>query len=419
MNILYKIVIFALLSIGLEATSLKELINITLKNSNNIKAMNYLVKSKEQSLKSVSNIYSPTLNIGASYTKLDIDVPYNRVGSTAVGFAKFEMSLYDGGKNEAIKRQKRYEFDTAKFDKNAYTKELLRQVITLFFQTKNIEANLLAYNEKQKALTAELKRAKQKYDIKMVTLDEVLKFKSALEANRYLIEELKYQKIDILKNISLLVGKNITKLDATKLPDISHLQYRPSSHIKSLKSGLKSAEENIKLSQVIKKPKIKLEDSISRYEYSNYNSNILKDLPDTQNQFALTFSLNLYDTVSKHKKESAMLAKLSKKEELNYALSKEKTLFELSKRKLQTKLLKINSAKEALAAAKSVYKIIKTKYQNGIVDNIAYLDALSKMTTAKAQYLTSKNEYEIAKVDYYFNSGRDYKEILQILNLGI
>ncbi len=418
MNILYKIVVFALLSIGLEATSLKELINITLKNSSSIKAMNYLVRSKEQSFKSVSNIYSPTLNIGASYTKLDIDVPSNRVGSTAVGFAKFEMSLYDGGKNEAIKRQKRYEFDKSKFDKNAYTKELLRQVITLFFQIKNIEANLLAYNEKQKALMAELKRAKQKYDIKMVTLDEVLKFKSALEANRYLIEELKYQKIDMLKNISLLVGKNITKLDVAKLPDISHLKYQPSPHIKSLQSSLKSADENIKLAEMIKKPKIKLEDSISIYEYSDYNSNILKDLPDTQNQFTLTFSLNLYDTVSKHKKESAMLAKLSKKEELNFALSKEKTIFELSKRKLQTKLLKINSAKEALAAAKSVYKIIKTKYQNGIVDNIAYLDALSKTTTAKAEYLTSQNEYEIAKADYYFNSGRDYKEILKVIIRG-
>ena len=134
MNILYKTVIFIFLSITLEATSLKELINITLKNSTNIKAMEYLTKSKEESFKSVSNVYTPTVNIGASYSKLDIDVPTSKVGATGVGFAKFEMSLYDGGKNEAIKRQKRYEFDSAKFDKNAYIKELLLQVTTLFFR---------------------------------------------------------------------------------------------------------------------------------------------------------------------------------------------------------------------------------------------------------------------------------------------
>ena len=415
MNILYKTAIFILLSVSLYATSLKELIDITLKNSSNIKAMEYLTKSKEENFKSVSNIYSPTINIGASYSKLDIDVPTSKVGATAVGFAKFEMSLYDGGKNASIKRQKRYEFDSAKFDKSAYIKELLLQVTTLFFQIKNIEASILAYNEKSKALKAELQRAQQKYDIKMVTLDEVLKFKSALEANRYLIEELKYQKIDMLKNLSLLVGKSITRLDDARLMDVLNLRYQPSPHIKSLKSGLKAADENVKLAMMIKKPKIKLEDSINHYEYSDYNSNILTDLPDNQNQFTLSFSLNLYDTTSKHKKESAMLAKLSKKEELNYALSKEKTLFELSKRKLQTELLKIKSAKEALTSAKSVYKIIKTKYQNGVVDNIAYLDALSKMTTAKAQYVTSKNEYEIAKANYYFNSGRDYRQILQFL----
>ncbi len=415
MNTLYKIVIFVLLSVGLQATSLKELINITLKNSSNIKSMSYLVKSKKETLKSVSNIYAPTLNIGASYSKLDIDVLPTQIGSTGVGFASFEMNLYDGGKNEATKRQKEYEYSASKFDKNAYTKGLLQQVTTFFFQIKNIEANLLAYNEKSKALEAQYKRAKQEYDMKMVTLDEVLKFKSALEANKYLIEELKYQKIDMLRNLSLLAGKSITKLDSSKLPNILNLQYQPSSHIKSLQAGLKAANENIKLAGVIKKPKIKLQDTISRYEYGDYDSKIIKDLPDTQNQFALTFSLNLYDTASKHKKESAKLAKLSKKEDLNYAKLKEKTLFELSKRKLQTQRTKIKSAKEALVSAKSVYKIIKTKYQNGIVDNITYLDALSKMITAKAEYLTSLNDYEIAKTNYYFNSGKDYKEILQFL----
>ena len=142
MNILYKIAIFILLSISLEATSLKELIDITLKNSNNIKSMDYLTKSAKETLKSVSNIYTPTLNVGASYSRLDIDVLPTQVGSMGVGFASFEVNLYDGGKNEAIKRQKNYEYSASMLNKNAFIKGLLQQVTTLFFQIKKNERGL-------------------------------------------------------------------------------------------------------------------------------------------------------------------------------------------------------------------------------------------------------------------------------------
>ena len=109
-----------------------------------------------------------------------------------------------------------------------------------------------------------------------------------------------------------------------------------------------------------------------------------------------------------------MLAKLVKKEQLNYAKSKEKIAFDLARKKLLTQKAKINSAKSALEMANSVYDIILTKYQNGIVDNIAYLDALSKKTTNRALYNQALNNYEIAKANYYFSSGVDYQKVLKM-----
>jgi outer membrane protein TolC len=123
--------------------------------------------------------------------------------------------------------------------------------------------------------------------------------------------------------------------------------------------------------------------------------------------------MNLYDTVSSSKKQAAMLEKMVKKEQLNYALSKEKMAFDLAKKKLLTQQKKIDSAKSALDMAISVYDIILTKYQNGIVDNIAYLDALSKKTINRALYNQALNNYEIAKANYYFDSGMDYETALR------
>ncbi len=415
MNISYKnFILLALLPLGLSATTLKDIMKTTLSNNQNIKAMNYDIKSKKETLKSVSNRFNPTVNIGANYNRLDLDVRSTQIGATTNGYIKFGVDLYDGGKNSSIKRQKGFELESAKLSTNASKKEILLQVATLFFQIKTIESNLLAYEDKSKALYAQYKREKQKYDLKMITIDEVLKLQSEYESNKYIIDDLKYQRDYLYQNLSLLSGEKITSIDDSKLPNIKKLNYQPSSAIKALKVGLKVADESVAQISAIKKPKIKLEDSVNVYHYSNYNEGLLRDLPDTQNQLMLSFSLNLFDTVSSSKRESAMLAKMVKKEQLNYASAKEKMAFDLARKKLATQQKKIDSAKSALEMANSVYDIILTKYENGIVDNIAYLDALSKKTINRALYNQAKNNYEIAKANYYFSSGVDYKEVLKM-----
>jgi outer membrane protein TolC len=413
MNISYKIVIFLLLSVSLNATTLKEITKLLIKNSSSIKSINYSVKSKEENLKSVSNTLNPTINAGATYNRLDMDVPTNMVGTTAQGYIKFGADLYDGGKSVAIKRQKRYELLSAKQSRENSIKDMILQAITLFYQIKQTQANIKAYEDKAKSLYIQYKTQKQKYDIKMVTIDEVLKFKSEYDLSIYTISELKYQKESLFRNLSVLVGKKISTLDDSKLKDIAEIRYKPSSYIKSLKSELKSINENINIANSAKKLKIKVEDTLSIYGYNDYDKNILKNLPDTQNKLMLTFSINLFDTQSKPKKQSAIYAKLSKKEQLSYEMQKEKTLFELAKDKLITQQEKIRSAKSAYESAKSVYEIIYSKFKNSVVDNVTYLDALSKKTLSWSQYQNALYEYEIAKANYYFLSGKDMQRIFR------
>ncbi len=417
MNTLYKnLILLVLVPLTLNATTLKDVLQMTLKNNANIKAMNYDIKSKEQILKSVSNIYNPTVNAGANYSRLDLDTRSTQVGATSVGYLKFGVDLYDGGKNISIKRQKNYELKATKLGANATTKEILLQTVTLFYQIRTVEENIKAYKEKSKTLYAQYKREKEKYDIQMITIDEVLKLQSEYESNNYIIEDLKYQRESLYENISLLAGQKIDSVDNSKLPEMMNLNYKPSSSIEALKVNLKAINENINQVNAIKKPKIKLEDTLNAYHYANYHENLLKDLPDTQNQLMLSFSLNLYDTSSSSKRQSAVLAKMVKNEQLNYAKSKEKMAFKLATRKLFTQKEKIKSAKSALEMANSVYDIIKTKYENGIVDNITYLDALSKKTTNMALYNQALNNYEIAKANYYFSSGVDYKLTLRTIS---
>jgi outer membrane protein TolC len=128
----------------------------------------------------------------------------------------------------------------------------------------------------------------------------------------------------------------------------------------------------------------------------------------------LSLSYNLYDTSSKQKKQVAFLQKQAQKEQLEQLKKQEKINFELAKLKLSIQKSKIVSSKSALDMANSLFDIIKTKYQNDVVDNITYLDALSKKTINFALYKQALYDYEVAKANYYFASGIDYKKVLDM-----
>lgn len=410
----YKNTIGLLLILSsLEASSLKEIIHSTLENNENIKASMLESRSKGKLYDSVENIYNPTFSTSGTFTRLDIDSREVQVKNTFVKSFNLGVNLYDGGKSIALKKQKSYEYHASELDMISTEKETILQIVSLFFQTKTANENIEVFKEKGITLKAQYKRMKSKYDLKMLTIDEVLKLRSEYESNQYTIEELKYQKEEFLSMLSLLAGRKINHVDNSKLPTVKKLHFQESERVQSLSLSLLALDENINIVKSSTRPQLKVENRLNFYRYDDYNAKILSDLPDTQNQFNLSMTFKLFDTTSKHQIESAKLAKLSANEKVLFTKKSEKATFTLAKRKLQTQELKIKSLKSAVKMGESVYKLVKIKYQNGTVDNITYLDALSKKTFNKALYRQALNNYEIAKAYYYFSSGIDYKRVLK------
>jgi outer membrane protein TolC len=410
---LSNLILITTLATVSQATTLRELIDNTLKNNENLKSSQTNITATKSNLKSVSNTYNPNLVIGANITRLDGDTRAIQVGTTSVGFVSASIELYNGDKNSAIKKQNEYLYRSAIEDGITDKKTTILNLVTLFFKAKTIQENIIVFQEKSNALKAQYERIKTKYDIQMATKDEVLKLQSEYETNNYTIEELKYQQNEVLQNLSLLSGIDIDKLEDSSLPNIKGIHFQPSENIKSLQLKIGSLRQNTKAISSINKPQIKLEDRYSFYDYDDYNQQLLKDLPNQQNQLMLSINFNLFNTATKHKIQSSKLSVLANKQKLNYLKNQEKMKFDLAKRKLDTLNLKIRSLKSAVEMGNSVYKIVKDKYQGGIVDNITYLDALSKKIYNLALYKQALNDYEIAKANYYFASGIEYKKILE------
>lgn len=408
-----KILLLVSLTSVINAATLKDIILSTLENNDNIKASRIENQVKQASFNSVENIYNPIATIGINHIRLDLDKRESQVGATTTGFLKISADLYDGGKNTAIKKQKEYEYKASLLSTTVTKKETVLYVVTLFFQIKTLTSSIKVFEEKGETLKAQYERMKTKYDIKMVTIDEVLKLQSEYESNQYTIEDLKYQKTNLLQNLELFANKDIKTLDNSTLPEVPNQNFKESENIEALKLSSKAINENVKVISSINKPQFKIENILNKYNYADFNNNILTDLPDQQNKLTLSLSYNLFDTVSKKKIEAARLESLVSKQKLTFVRKQEKIVFELAKKKLTTQRLKINSLKSAIKMGQSVYDIIKIKYDNGIVDNITYLDALSKNVYNQALYKQSLNDYEIAKANFYFSSGIDYKSVLK------
>lgn len=411
--IFHKIFLILILSVVVaNATSLKEIIQSTLENNDNIKASVSQTKAKQKSYESAKNIYNPTATIGANYSRLDLDKREVQVGSTASGFLNIGVNLYDGGKNKAIKNQKNYNYKASLLNTTTTKKETVLQVVTLFFEIKTLTENIKVFEEKGITLEAQYKRVKIKYNTKMVTEDEVLKLQSEHEANQHIVEELKYQKINLLENISLLSNSKVGSLDDSTLPQVQEIEFEESENFKALKMGVKAVNENVKIISAVNKPQLRLENNLNAYNYNDYNNGLLSDLPKYQNQLMLSLSYRLYDTQTSDNIEASKLELLASKQRLNFIKNQERVRFKLAKKKLATQQLKINSLKSAVEMGEAVFKMVNIKYENGIVDNITYLDALSKKTYNQALYQEALNNYEIAKANYYFSSGIDYKDIM-------
>ena len=75
--------------------------------------------------------------------------------------------------------------------------------------------------------------------------------------------------------------------------------------------------------------------------------------------------------------------------------------------------LKIKSAEANVKAADATFYVIKSKYENGLIDNVAFLESLSEKSDALSQLKTSQNELEIKKANIIYHSGKKLQEYIK------
>lgn len=399
-----------------QGVGLKGLIEHAGKTNPMIEAGTLKTKAKFKEMEAAGSAFWPTLDIGASYTRVNPNTLVNP-GEVTAGYATVGMELFDGGRKKAFKRAKTYEYHASLLEQEAFSKSVTLEIIDDYYTIQKLQAMLGALNGQSKELRAQLERIKKFNVAGLATQEDIDKLEAVYESNRYTVENTKLLLETRLENLRLESGLPVNSLSRNRFKEPKNISFEPYEKSKILGANADAMGENAKAADAGYMPQVMLQDTYSRSNYDDIaNSSFPTDalLLDHQNKLTLLVNMRVFDHGKmKKEREALQYQKMALESEREYSVREQRMQFRLSKNNLKTIRAKLKSAQSELKAAGSTYRSVVKKFENGLADNIAYLDALNNQTLARARYDETRYDYEIAKSVYYYYAGKDPKEFIQ------
>jgi outer membrane protein len=401
-----------LLPVFVYGETLQSLLEAAKQDNKLVNAQTLTKHSKQKELDSQKSSYFPTLDVGAYYQSLNERTPM-MPGDVYSAYAKAGLDIYDGGRKSALVNQKNDELQASVYDESELKQNVSLQITQDFFTIKSLESTRKAMEKANISLVAQLKRVGAFYDAKLATKDEIDRLQAAYDTNMYNIEAVKLAILTLKRRVELQIAKKVDTLESSHFKEFYFEGHESVDAIKSLESSrnaIKSFSDSV---ESVYYPQIRVEDTFSLYGYNNADAQHPEGV-DNQNKLMLSANFRLYDGgMVKESKQALEFNAQALSQQIEYKNDEQKMNYEIARATIDTNKIKIKSAKSALVAASSAYETIEKKYNAGIVDNVAYLDALAAQTSAAALYETSLNDLEIAYAFYYYYSGKNIEEFLQ------
>lgn len=414
-----KIAILLLMPLFIFAQSygLKTFIEHANKTNGLIKAKEINIQAKQESINAAQSAYWPTVDIGGDYSLFS---PNYLISPGQVGnaYASVRVDLYDGGRKDAILRAKDFEHEASLFEKSAFEKSITLEIVRHYYSIKKLKASIYALEKRSTELKAQIQRVKKFLGAGLSTQEDYSKLVAVYENNNFTLENTKLMLETSEENLQLISGISAKKLKKNTFREPKNIHFETFETIKMLQANASAIGENANAIDAGYMPQVNLSDT---YQKSHYDDTI--SLPglsgdsffvDNQNRLMVSVNMRLFDKGKMSKESEAVkYQKLSLLSEIAHAKKEQKMNFKLASRSLKTNRTKLRSSKSAFKAAKITYDVIRQKYEAGLVDNIAFLDALTQKTLAYARHQETIYDYEISKSIYYYYAGKSPKKFIR------
>jgi outer membrane protein TolC len=400
----FKILIGISIPVLLFSQNLDELVSLALQNKN-VEASKLEMKSIVNEYQGIQQGYLPSVTIGGKYTNASNEM--SSVAKHAMkAYVDVSYTLYDGGKKGLTYSAYESQIKGYKEDISTLKNIITLSVIEHYFNYYTYLSKREAKEKEIEQLQAQYNRLNRFLDAGTTTLDELDKIISWKESANVEIHELDLNIQTVFHELYYLTGEKVT-IDGNSYIDDIEQEVEIRNNLKSLEYAMQTKLSNAKAIKSYIKPQVTI-DNIYTY-YDNYYDNSSYDTGlENQNLLSLSVTWNIFDFDSKNKAyEAAYTSYLSLQASYEYEKNKANEDLALSMKSYEISKLKIKSAKAALKAANSTYEVSKQKYENGLIENVSYLDALSEKFDAQSSLAASEYALEVQKAYVIYQKGKN------------
>lgn len=392
------------------AGNLDQLLNLAEQNKK-VEASRYTLEATKEKEYATKSGYMPNLSLGANQTfnqEKNISTPEK----STTGLATLAFTVYDGGKREASFEQQEALVKSATFSLASIQNNISLDVIYYYYNYLSTLSSKESTTQKMQQLEAERYRLEKFLSVGSITADELQKIVSSIEQTKVDLLTLDNTLNNISNTLEYLTGQEIIVEKGSTLVFKDAKKEEPKRFdILALEQSIQSTKAEAKIAKAPNRPTIIIQDTYSQYDF---DYPVATNNLDHQNSIQLLLEWKIFDFGSTSANaQAAYLNYLSKNSELEYEKYKAKASFKNAQNSYKTSLAKIEAAKAKLQASEMTYELIKKKFQQGIVNNVSYLDALSDKFNSNSQLQTALNEVEYQKAVLLYEMGENIKGAIQ------
>ena len=398
----------------LYSQNLDELVNLSIENKL-INASAQSLEAIKEDYKSVQSGYLPKLDVGAGYSIAEHEsstTPHK--GANAYGSVNY--LLYDGGKKSDVYESYENTIKSGEKSLEALKNGISLTVINYYYNYLSLLAKKETKIQEINELNAQKDRITRFFDAGSTTEDELQKIISRVENAKVTLQEIELEITTILHNLEYITGNQVSITEGSIIEALAaEKEKNLRFDIQALEYDTKTKQSNANAQKSDYLPKVTLDNTFNYYDrdYSN-KSNEPAGLQDHQNIASANMKWNLFAFgETKHKVESKQKEYLSSKLKYEYEKNRANVDLQLALKAYDISKAKIKSSEANIKAAQSAYEIIKSKFENGLIDNVAFLQSLTEKYDAISQHKTALNDLEIKKANIIYHSGEKLQEYIR------
>lgn len=391
--------------------NLNELLNLAEQNKQ-VEASRYSLEASKEKEYATKSAYMPNLTLGATQT-FNQESNMFAAEKDTTGTATLAFTIYDGGKREASFEQQQALVKSATFSLASVQNNISLDVIYYYYNYLSTLANKESTLKKMEQLEAERNRLEKFLSVGAITADELQKIVSSIEQTKVDLLTLDNTLNNISNTLEYLTGEQVSieKGSTIAYKEVINNEENKRLDILALEESVQSNKSEIKMAKSPNLPTIALQNTYSKHDF---DYPVATENLKEQNSVQLSMQWKIFDFASTSSNaQAAYLNYLSKNSELSYAKYKAKASFKNAQNSYKTSLAKIEAAKAKLQASEMTYELVKKKFQQGIVNNVSYLDALSDKFNSNSQLQTALNEVEYQKAVLLYEMGENIKGAIQ------